>query len=356
MRMLPRPTDLPPPVSPQRAYERVLVQIWQAELGFGPIGIDDDFFKIDGDSVSALNILLAFEKATEIELIPSILVENPTIRALAAIARAGAAIDDGDIVTFCDSGSTAPVYFIPGLGGEALNARPLAEALGDDIPFYGILNMDVATTAATDPTVEGIAANLISIIRKANPDGPYIVAGYCVGAIFAYEVARRLRAAGAEVPLLIMVDAVNKSDFGFVARWATRWHDFRRLRAIGRLGQTVRNKALYFVFMTPVLGAMLREPFNKKVYIRRFHDPSARLVNQAYRGYRPAPYDGRIVLYTSADNRSRLSTNELGWAGVAGAGLEIVDLPGDHLDLLKADYIPHFCDDLRERILATRRA
>ena len=105
-----RPTHLPPPVFPQRAFEGYLVELWQSELGIGPIGIDDEYFELDGDSVSAVNIFLAFEKKCGIKLDPSLLIEYPTIRALAARARADTSVDDGDgIVTFRDSGSAVPV-------------------------------------------------------------------------------------------------------------------------------------------------------------------------------------------------------------------------------------------------------
>ena len=55
----------------------------------------------------------------------------------------------------------------------------------------------------------------------------------------------------------------------------------------------------------------------------------------APRAMRPRTYGGPIVLYTSEEYRSRLTTNEFGWAGLAHAGLEIVDLPSEHFDLLK---------------------
>ena len=50
---------------------------------------------------------------------------------------------------------------------------------------------------------EGIAAGLVTTIRDANPHGPYILGGYCIGGIFAYEVAQQIRASGEEVPLLV---------------------------------------------------------------------------------------------------------------------------------------------------------
>jgi len=333
----PRPAHLPPPVQPERTYERGLVDMWQAELGFGPIGIDDDFFELDGDSFTALNILTAFEQSTGIELSPSLLIDNPTIRALAALAREAKAADNSaGLITIHDSGSPAPVYFIPGAGGEALNGRPLAMALGDDIPFHGVPNINAATQAGTEASVEGIADWITAAIRKANSDGPYILAGYCVGAIFAYEVAQRLRGAGADVPLLIMIDAVNRAGIGWGAGLAAGLRSLRQ--HLRRQGQSIMSR-------TPGPGSA-----------RQHQEPNSPIISGAYDRYRPRPYGGRVILYASEENTAQLASPDLGWAKLVGAGLEVVELPTPHHLLSKPESIQAFSGDLRRRIVAARPA
>ena len=351
-----RPSHLPPPIGPQRALEGYLVQIWQAELGIGPIGIDDEYFELDGDSVSAVNIFLEFEKKSGIKLDPAVLVEFPTIRALAAHARADASFEDRDgILTFRDSGTAAPVFFVPGVRGEALTARWLAGALGDDIPFYGIQNMDAATAADADPSVEDIAGHLASVIRKAGGDGPYVLAGYCAGAILAYETARQLRGAGADVPLLVMLDAVNKAEFGLVAQWAAKWRGFRRLDTADaglKLRQFARNMARAVLSQAPATGGGRDRPTTASVDL--FQGPGEQAIRAAYDRYRPKSYDGPIALYTSDEYRARLATNQFGWAKLATAGLDVVDLPTNHFGMLTPKSVELYCDDLRRRIIAIR--
>ncbi len=50
-------------------------------------------------------------------------------------------------------------------------------------------------------------ADYTSRIRAAQPDGPYRLGGWSMGGIIAFEVARRLEQAGAEVSLLALLDA-----------------------------------------------------------------------------------------------------------------------------------------------------
>ena len=353
-----RPAHLPAPTPPERPFERSLIRLWEAELGLAPIGIDDDFFELGGDSVIALNVFLAFEELSGIKIGPSILVERPTIRAIADIARAEVPLDiDNKLVVFNDSGPSVPFYFIPGLGGDALNARYLSQALGDDIRFCGVPNLDDAVALISDPTVENIAAGLVATLRNARPVGPYILGGYCVGGIYAYEAARQLRASGEEVPLLVIIDAVNKSGLGGFARWASRWRAIRMLRAEGaddRLKRLVANKIRSTLFRIPVLGGELRRRYTKRAFVRQFSDPRSRVSKRAYERYRPHPYDGRILLYVSEENRKLLATDELGWGHLAKAGLEIVNLPVNHHEFMARATVEMFAGDLRERILAVR--
>ena len=203
----------------------------------------------------------------------------------------------------------------------------------------------------------GGSLTLVTTIRDANPHGPYILGGYCIGGIFAYEVARQIRASGEEVPLLVIIDAVNKSEFGFFARWAARWRTILALRAKGdhdRLKRIAFNKVLSALFQVPGLGRTLRRRYTERTYVRRLNDPNARISDRAYSRYRPSPYGGRIVLYTSEENRTRLATNELGWGRLAEAGLEIVDLPVTHYGFMSREIVEMFADDLRERIVAAR--
>jgi thioesterase domain-containing protein len=46
-------------------------------------------------------------------------------------------------------------------------------------------------------------------MRSVQPHGPYLVAGFSLGGIFAYDVVRRLRAVGAAVALLALLDVVD---------------------------------------------------------------------------------------------------------------------------------------------------
>ena len=80
---LPRPTALPPPVPPETALESDLVEIWQQALNLQPIGIDDDYFDLGGDSFAAMAVFSVLSEDLAVSLPISTLMYAPTIRELA---------------------------------------------------------------------------------------------------------------------------------------------------------------------------------------------------------------------------------------------------------------------------------
>ncbi len=55
-------------------------------------------------------------------------------------------------------------------------------------------------------TVEEIADSYIAALRTVQPHGPYAIGGWSFGGFVAFEIARRLRAAGEDVTRLVLLD------------------------------------------------------------------------------------------------------------------------------------------------------
>jgi acyl carrier protein len=65
--------------------------LWSDILNCPSVQPDTDFFDIGGDSITALNMLFEIEKVLGIEVSPTLLFENPTLRKFAdAVAQTGA--------------------------------------------------------------------------------------------------------------------------------------------------------------------------------------------------------------------------------------------------------------------------
>ena len=74
-------------------------------------------------------------------------------------------------------------------------------------PFYGIEPEGLDGRKFQHTTVEEIAANYLSEIRKVQPHGPYCFGVYCFGGIVAYEMAQQLLRQGEPAALVVLFTA-----------------------------------------------------------------------------------------------------------------------------------------------------
>jgi hypothetical protein len=72
--------------------------------------------------------------------------------------------------------------------------------------------------------------------------------------------------------------------------------------------------------------------------------------------YRPEPYPGRITLFKAAEEEAEFGPDpELGWGGVARGGVEVFEVPGDHISILDQPRVAELADRLRGCLEATQK-
>jgi hypothetical protein len=69
-------------VAPRTHDEMVLVDIWSRILGVDTVGIEDDFFRLGGDSILATQVVSHVRQIMGVELSPIAMFETPTITGL----------------------------------------------------------------------------------------------------------------------------------------------------------------------------------------------------------------------------------------------------------------------------------
>lgn len=70
---------------PENDTEQQLAQIWQEVLSLSPIGMEENFFELGGDSLSATRVFARINRAFGTQLSLREILENPTLRALARL-------------------------------------------------------------------------------------------------------------------------------------------------------------------------------------------------------------------------------------------------------------------------------
>jgi len=228
--------------------------------------------------------------------------------------------------------SPRPLFCFPGNSGGISNFHALVERLDPAQSVNVVLYSELARSG-TPPSMEEFATSCLQAIQGAQPTEPYCLAGFCFGASVAYEVARQLRAAGAEVATLALLEVEPG-----LASWPWRQRmAYRRKKFIG----WIRS---FFV----------RHPRPANPQPGKEHavvpDRIARVQAAAHpmlQNYKHRRYDGQVLHFCAMQGSQPLDVSY--WRELA-AGLEVFSIPGSHFTMLQEPNISTLADILQKRL------
>jgi amino acid adenylation domain-containing protein len=354
-------------VAPRNSIEAKLVKIWERTLGTKPIGVTDNFFDLGGHSLMAVRLVAVIQDSLGKKLDLPSLFSAPTIEQIAACLKNGGSRRASCLVRIQPKGSKPPLFCVYAGGGRVLPFCDLALELGPDQPLYGLRSPE-SNGRPLDARVESLADNYIRDIRQVQPQGPYYLAGASFGGLVAFEMANQLRAEGEEVALLAMLNTVNPAFFeslpvsesfqfrlrGYLGKVKYHTEGFiharpqERRRLIVELGRWAERqigllpwRAVYAFCQR--FGLPLPRPLR--------HNPEVFLF--AGRRYRPKPYPGRLSLFKAKEQKAQFVPDpNLGWASLAQGGIEIYEVPGNHMTMLDKPRVARLAEQLRASLQA----
>jgi thioesterase domain-containing protein/acyl carrier protein len=328
-------------VPPRTPLERRLAEIWKRVLGVSQISVTDNFFDLGAGSIVAAQLFAEIEHELGNALPLGAVFRGPTIEALAKLIETGDdAIRWTSLVPIQPLGTKPPIFCVHGGAGTILHLEPLGRRLGPDQPLYGLQSRGLYGGAPPLRTVEEMATHYLSEIRQVQPSGPYAFAGYCFGAIVAFEMAQRMLAEGEGVRLVASFNGPSPS-------WIKRWGWFGNQPSLRRPRPKVQRLS-----RSEKMRRALREPFRiRRAFLyhsnrrlRRLHARVAlargrplpetvreqyflRIHGYAERAYEPRPYPAELVTFFG----DRLYEDPtMGWDGLALGGVDAYAVPGEH--------------------------
>jgi amino acid adenylation domain-containing protein len=185
------------------SIEQSITEVWKQVLGVSAVKPDDDFFELGGSSLSGAQVVERLEHDFGIRVTLTTLLNHPT---LADLVRTLEANDtnrrDLKFFTFRSADTRPVLLFVPGLKGRAAGMFALSQRMA-----YTVYAIDAEHADLSGMSVKDVATKYASIALENHP-GPYCVVGFSMGGVFAFETARALRDAGAEVTLLVLLDSI----------------------------------------------------------------------------------------------------------------------------------------------------
>ncbi len=346
-------------VAPRDIIEFQLAQIWESLLALHPIGVTDNFFELGGHSLLAVRLMALIQKQFGQNLPLSTLFQGTTIEHLASILRQQATSQPSSpLVAIQPRGSNRPLFFVHPVGGNVLCYYELARHLGTDQPFYGLRSPGFYGESEPHTRIEDMASHYIEALRTIQSEGPYLLGGWSMGGVVAFEMATQLQRQGHQVARLILLDSQapvlsNKPiDIGEARVLANLFRDMAHSAGKNlpvfhdNIEQLDPNEQLNY-FLEQAKRANLIPPDVGLPQLRGLLQVFKSNIQAASR-YVAQVYPNRIILLRASDRvSSELNDLTLGWDKLSSEPLEILNIPGNHYTMLGLPHIQILTERLR---------
>jgi len=333
-------------VAPRTENEKLIAGIWAKLLHLKEVSIQDDFFELGGHSLIAVQAMTNLEKETGKRLPLASLFEAPTVEKLSQLLERNEIAKSFDsLVAIKPKGNKMPLYIVHGFGMNVLLFNNVAKNMDPQQPVYALQAKGLNVHDDAPDRMEDIAAYYVSEIIKQNPEGPYALAGYSLGGIIAFEMARQLKALGKEIKMLAMFDTYADNSNYFNPFLLNVTKKFRRQfpKMLFIIRSFFRQPWQTFLYQAEFVNGKFRKLFGVKLKNEvegpSYDEKLAAKYEYAYVNYKMTPYDGVIDLFKVKTRLYYLDDMiYLGWNQFAQKGVNVYEITGDHKTFL---YPPH---------------
>jgi amino acid adenylation domain-containing protein len=310
-------------VVPDDPMRVMFARIWEELLNVRPVGIRDDFFALGGNSLLAVEMAARVEAALGWRLPLDALFGGATIEHLSlGLLEAAEGQEESPLTVVRAGAGKRPFFFLHGdFFGGGLYCRNLARHLDPDQPLYAIHPHGVAGQPLLR-TLDARGAEHVKLMRAVQPEGPYLLGGYCNGALEAFEIALQLTDQGQRVDLLFLMDPLPPKQ---APRGSTPY------RGLGAAPSRVPPAPA---------GA---DDDNLDPHARR--RVALDFCTGVCASYVPRRYPGRVTILQSGDDLPETADPSRGWNGLADA-VEVHVIPGRHFTSITT-YVLDAADHLR---------
>ncbi|MFE7589010.1 amino acid adenylation domain-containing protein [Kitasatospora sp. NPDC057512] len=331
------PRDLP---------ELLMTRIWERVLGTPKVGVRDDFFALGGHSLRAVELVEAIRREWGVTVPLYTVFRHPTVEGLCAelpnasraLRRLVVPLAEGDrrraplILVHPQSGDVCSFLHLAG----QLTGHPAESPVGAR-PVYGLEAVGYTTDDPPLATVEEQARRYLRELRSVLPEGPYLLSGWSFGGLVAFEMARLLEEQGSPPGFLGIIDVGAPASPGGAADGADAdLHELDEEAALALLLHDADDRErLTSGVRTEQLRRMARV-FTANAAAARRYRSTARLRTP-------------IHLFTSAETHPELGGPVVvpaRWRERTRGALSVVEVPGNHHDMLSPPHVARFADAL----------
>lgn len=339
---------------PRDEVERELCGIWEEVLDARQVGLGASFFELGGHSLLAVQLISRIRKALGVELPVRAIFEAPTVGAMAERIRrerrrhVGLRVTRSPLVPLKSSGSKTPLFFVHGAGGSAFAFTELARQLDTDRPLFAFHDTDMGEFNTLECSIESIAMNYVAALQTVQPAGPYLLGGWSMGGLVAFEMARHLQAQDQVVALLALVDSyLPASDskeedelilWSFLLTLGLSQDDAKDITCSNESLEARFAAAEQLMFKLGLSPSGAAVGLNNLFHIYRKHVRAAEK-------FRPQRANLNVHLWQASERRRSMNQQSADWKKCATT-VSASEVPGNHFSLLHAPHVGELAKQL----------
>jgi amino acid adenylation domain-containing protein len=331
---------------PLTANEKIVAEIWSRTLGLKDLKSSDDFFELGGHSLLAMKVMVSIEKRTGKRLPLASLFDNSTIEKM-ALQLDDQGVNDQErkrwncIVPIKPTGTKKPLFLVHGGGLNVLLFKSLAEHFDEEQPVYGIQAVGMNYQVEMPTTMTGFAGKYVEEILEVDPVGPYYIAGYSMGGLFAFEMTELLQSMGKEVKFTGIIDTSTKDGTelngarGITKKLKRQFYKvpFFVKTLVNHPTDTMLHQVKFLKRSLRIIGMVDLDA--DKYGFSEYEKTIFKHYGKAYRKYNLKPSNIEVTLFRAEKRNFYLDDNQyLGWRSYALRGVVRYAIPGDHKTLI----------------------
>lgn len=244
------------------------------------------------------------------------------------------------------------IVFLPDFGGNVIYAQPIQKVLSKEFSCFGTRLAPDMVEALDSLSLIEIAERFAVDIHQSDIPRPIHICGFSFAGFLAFEMARHLSTLEPETGELLILDTRMRPLSLF-----TRFLHNPIQESIYSVRYFVRN---WRSLLSGADDPLILHRFGQiRMDLGNHAEAHRTIIRQMYAKmaeYHPRPWSGSATIFRAEELPWGCFLDDLGWGRLIGGPLVLVNVPGNHLSMLRsAENAVVLADKMRLRLEAVKK-
>jgi thioesterase domain-containing protein/acyl carrier protein len=336
--------------APADAVEEVLAGIYAQVLGVERVGVDDSFFELGGDSLTAMRLVAAINTTLDASLAVRTVFRAPSVASLRQ--QLGRPASEAEVVPVevLKEGTGVPLFCVHPGSGVSWPYQTFGNYL--DCPIIGI-QRSLQGEEAEPRSIRDMAKNYADRIQEFCATGPYNLLGWSFGGVVAHELAIELQRRECVIARLVILDAQPRinSHVTLPNRVLVENQVLEEVLRFYRVDIPEQDGPLTYQQVEELVREQGGVDFSQ---YKQLFDLGVQNLDSSmalHRDHEPGVFDGDAIIFSAVPNESIPSSPPLeSWRPYVAGHLTEYSIDCRHEDMLTAESVSLYGQQLKSSL------